>query len=130
MKIFLAAAALTLTGSMAVAKPPLGQQTQITEGLINVAIAYEISEVCPSIKARLLAGIGRLNGLRGKARSLGYTNDEIDAFVGNDAEQDRLEGIARARLQALGARRGDVNAHCRVGRDQIAKRTAIGTLLR
>lgn len=130
MKTTLAALALALTTTQAAAKPPLGQQKQITEGLINVAIAYEISEVCPSIKARLLAGIGRLNGLRSSARRLGYTNDEIEAFVDNNAEQDRLEGIARARLAALGAPRGDVDGHCKVGRDQIAKRTAIGTLLR
>ncbi|NDV01684.1 DUF5333 domain-containing protein [Pseudoroseicyclus sp. CLL3-39] len=118
-----------LAGASA-AKPALGQVTQITEGLINTAIAYEISERCDSIGARWLRGVAVLNGLQNHARELGYTEDEIDAFTSNRAEKDRLEGIARARLVELGAQPGDEASHCAVGRAQIAAGTPVGQLLR
>lgn len=124
------AVACALLPVSASAKPPLGDVPAIRDGLIDVAIAYEISEVCPSIKARLLAGIGRLNGLKQAARNMGYSRSEVDAFIDNDAEKDRLEALARAKLARLGAARGDVDAHCRVGRSEMSRQSAIGTLLR
>lgn len=112
------------------AKPALRDQPQITEALISVGIAYEISQVCGEIDARILRGIGVLNGLKSTARQLGYTEAEIDAFTDSRTEQDRLEGIARARLEAMGARPGDAASHCAVGRAEMAKGSAIGRLLR
>lgn len=134
MKRHLIALALTCVAVAAAgnlsAKPALRDQPQITEGLIAVGIAYEISQVCDSIRARTLRGIGVLNGLKQTARSLGYSNAEIDAFTDDSAEQDRLETIARARLAAKGAEAGRPETYCAVGRAEIAAGTAIGRLLR
>ncbi|CUH32504.1 hypothetical protein JSE7799_00941 [Jannaschia seosinensis] len=107
----------------------LAQERGITEGLINVGIAYEISEVCPDIGPRRIRGLRYLLALRGAAAEMGYSAAEIDAFIDDDAEKDRLEAIARDRLARMGAPRGDVAAHCAVGRREVAGDTQVGRLL-
>jgi hypothetical protein len=107
----------------------LEDETRITEGLITVGIAYEISEVCPEIGARRLRGLRYLLALRAAAADLGYSETEIESFIDDDAAKDRLEAVARARLAAKGAREGDVAAHCRVGAAELAADSQIGRLL-
>ena len=111
------------------ASAALKDERAISEGLIVIGIAYEISEVCPEIDARRLRGLNALLSLRNAARRMGYSNAEIEAYIDDDAEKDRLEAIARDRLARLGARRGDVAAHCTVGRAEVAKGSSIGRLL-
>lgn len=129
---FILAATLAgaLAGGQASAQQQLKDVGYVTEGLIAVGIAYEISEVCDGISARTLRGIGYLNQLRSHAKGLGFSNSEISAYTDNRAEQDRLEAIARQRLVTMGANPGDAAAHCAVGRAEIAKESTIGYLLR
>ena len=54
----------------------------------------------------------------------------VRAYVDDDAEKDRLEGIARARLADMGAVTGQAATYCTVGRTEIARGSAIGQLLR
>lgn len=108
----------------------LGQEPRISEGLIAVAIAYEVGRVCPDIEARRWRGMSYLMQLRGVARDLGYSNDEIDSFINDSAEKARLERNARARLAQKGARRDNVAEHCAVGRREIAAQSVIGKLLK
>ena len=112
------------------AQAELRDEPRVTEGLIAVGIAYEISEVCPQIGPRRLRGLNYLFSLKGIARDLGYSEAQIDAFVDSKSEQDRLEAIARTRLQQLGAQPGDAASHCAVGRAEMARDSAIGRLLR
>lgn len=126
---------LLLTGFVIVAgttaaHSQLRNEPTVTEGLINVAIAYEIGERCDSLDARRLAGINYLFALKTEAERLGYTEAEIDAFVDSDAEQDALEAIARGRLRDLGAVEGQWETYCTVGQAQIAQNTVAGQLLR
>lgn len=102
----------------------------VTEGLIAVGIAYEISQVCGSLSARTFRGLGYLNQLSNHAKGLGFSSAQIDAYRKDKAEQDRLEAIARARLAAMGAEPGNAASHCAVGRAEIAKESTIGYLLR
>ena len=127
----LALAAVTLFAGLVpgTARAGLGQEARITEPLIGIGMAWEISEVCPDISARKLRGLTALMSLRSQARRLGYSEAQIDAWIDDDAEKDRLEGIARQRLAARGAARGDVAAHCAVGRAEIAAGTQVGRLL-
>ncbi len=120
---------VTLAGASS-AKPALKDVAYVREGIIAVGMAYEISEECSSLKARLFRGIGYLNDLKGHARGLGYTDAEIDAYIDDNAEKDRLEGIARARLIELGAVAGNGATYCAVGQAEMAKGSAIGRLLR
>jgi hypothetical protein len=122
--------ALLLPGAAAAqARPPLGEVEVVTEGLIDIALAYEIDRVCEELDGRRMQGIAQLWSLYGEARSLGYSRAEVEAFVDNDAEKDRLEGIARARLREMGAMEGRPETYCEVGRDEIAKNSRIGGLL-
>lgn len=119
--------AATLVSSPVLAD--LKDERSISEGLITVGIAYEISEVCPDIGPRRIRGLRYLLALKSAASDLGYSDEQIDAYIDDDVEKDRLEAIARERLAALGARRGDVAAHCTVGRAQVAQDTQVGRLL-
>ena len=122
--------AVTLAATAASAQQSLRNVSYVTEGLIAVGIAFELSEVCPDIDARTLRGLSYLNQLRSHAKGLGFTNDQIDEFRKDDVEKDRLEAIARQRLVNMGATPGDVASHCAVGRAEIAKESTIGYLLR
>ena len=128
--IFAATLGVVMAAGNLSAKPALRDVQHITAGLITVGIAYEISETCSSINARFFRGISYLNSLKSHARGLGYTDAEIDAYTDDKAEQNRLEGIARARLFNLGAISGQPETYCAVGRAQMDAGTAIGRLLR
>ncbi len=121
---------LVTLGGMSSAKPALKDVAYVREGIIAAGIAYEISEQCGTVSARLFRGISFLNGLKSHARSLGYTEAEIDAYVNDKEEKNRLEAIARDRLSAMGAVNGQAQSYCTVGRSEIAKGSTIGQLLR
>jgi hypothetical protein len=108
----------------------VGDLTVVTEGLIAAGIAYEIGDKCDSIDARLIRGIAFLNGLRDAASDAGFSDAEIDAYIDDDAEKDRLEAIARERLAAMGAVPGDAESYCAVGAAEMAAGSQIGLLLR
>jgi len=132
------ASILILTATMALiafsaslsAKPALKDVAHVREGIISVGIAYEISQECGSIRARLIRGLNYLEGLKDHARSLGYTDAEIDAYVDDRAEKNRLEGIARTRLASMGAESGNSASYCTVGRSEMSAGSSIGRLLR
>ncbi|PWG16621.1 DUF5333 domain-containing protein [Salibaculum griseiflavum] len=121
---------LTLSATPLAAKPPLSEVPFITEGLIDTGIAYEISEVCDDIHARMLRGLGFLLSLERHALDIGYSRDEVDAYIDNKQEAERLEAIARARLADMGAVVGQPETYCDVGRREIAAGSQIGRLLR
>lgn len=125
----IALASVFVTGQLS-AQSALKDEPKITEGIIQVGMAIELSEKCDDIDARLFRGFGFLQSLKGQARDLGYSDAQIDAFVDDRAEKNRLEGIARARLADLGAIAGDEASYCAVGRAQIAANTRVGWLLR
>ena len=122
--------ALAMSASAVPAQTPLKDVAHVRDGIIYVGMAYEISEQCGEISARLFRGLGFLNSLRNHARDLGYSDDEIDAYVNDEAEKDRLESIARGLLADLGVIEGDESSYCAVGRAQIAANTRVGWLLR
>ena len=126
---FLAVAVLWAGPALAQERPPLSEVERITEGLIDTAIAYEIGERCDELDGRRMQGIGFLLSLNAHARSLGYSPDEINTFIDNEEEKDRLEAIARQRLRDLGAIEGQPDTYCAVGRDEMARNSQVGKLL-
>ncbi|NAZ35807.1 DUF5333 domain-containing protein [Rubellimicrobium sp. CFH 75288] len=122
-------ATLAAPVSAAAEVPAIGQVEYITEGLIDTAIAYEIGRVCDSLEGRRLQGLAFLWSLEGHARRLGFSNEEIQAYIRNREEKARLEGIARARLRAMGAVEGQAETYCAVGRAEMEKGSRIGGLL-
>jgi hypothetical protein len=131
MRTLLFAAVTTASAAPLAAQQSLRDVGYVNEGLIAVGIAYEISQVCDDIGARTLRGLGYLiNQLNNHAKDLGFSSAEIKEYTSNRAEKDRLEGIARQRLAAMGAQPGYAASHCAVGKAEIAKESTIGYLLR
>ena len=129
-KILMTAAVLATALTGAARAEGLADEPEIRDGLLVVGMAYEISRKCESIDARKLTGIRTLLNLKSRARELGYSSEEIDAYIDDKTEKARLEGIARGQLAQLGVVADDPETYCVVGRDQIAKGTGIGRLLR
>lgn len=102
----------------------------ISEGLISFAIARHIHNRCPSISARQLRAIGFVNSLISNATELGYTRSEIEEFVFDEAEQQRVRAIADERLLARGASADLIEGYCVVGQEEMAANSQIGRLLR
>lgn len=125
----IACVAVMAAGSLS-AQTALKDVAHVRDGIIHVGIAYEISRKCDDIRARTFRGLSFLNSLKSHARSLGYSEAEIEAYVSDKAEEQRLEQIARQQLADLGAVPGDAASYCAVGRAQIAANTRVGWLLR
>ena len=121
--------AAIFAGSLS-AKPALKDVAEVREGIIATGMAYEISERCGSISPRYFRAIGYLNSLKSYARDLGYSDAEIDAYIDDDTEKDRLETIARDRLASLGVVVGSEATYCAVGQSDIQAGSNIGRLLR
>lgn len=121
--------ALTL-GGVAQARVPLNEVKEIDEGLFAVALAVEISDICTSLAPRTFRGIGVLRDLRARASKLGYTDDEIEAHVKSKAEKARMRARGEAYVRAQGLDPDKPADLCTLGRQEIAKGSQIGALLR
>ncbi len=125
----LAALAFGLSASAALANPPLKDVEEIREGIITAGIAMELADKCGDLDVRLIRGVSFLNSLKSRAKELGYSAEEIDAYVNDKAEKARLEEVARARIADWGAVEGDESSYCAVGQEQIDQQTAAGRLI-
>lgn len=125
-----ASAALLFAVAPGHAQTPLRDVAIVRDGIIWVGMAYELSDKCGDLSARLFRGLGYLNSLKRHAKDLGYSDAEIEAYIDDRAEKDRLEEIARDNLAALGVVEGEEETYCAVGQDQIDAKTRVGWLLR
>lgn len=129
MRVLLIAALTSLMASTAMANPPLREVKQINDGLLYVGLADEIRKTCDGISGRIFKGIGRLRSIHRLALDMGYSKDEIESFVDDRAEKNRLKARGRTYLKANGASQSDPQSMCALGRKEIAKQSEIGTLL-
>ena len=130
MRAMTLAFTLALVASTVSAKPPLREVPEIDGTILAVGIADEIRKNCPDISARLIRAVSVVNGLKGKARSLGYSDAEIDAYRKSDVEKARLKAERDRYLAAGGVRSGAPATYCALGRAEIEKGGQIGALLR
>ena len=65
----------------------LRDEPSIDDNMLKVAIAIEISDKCSNIAARKLKGLNYLWSLKSKAADLGYSDDEIRAYVESKSEK-------------------------------------------
>ncbi len=129
MRILMIAMLSTMLATSAMANPPLREVKSINDGLLYVGLADEIRKNCGSISGRIFKGIARLRAIHKSAQDMGYSKQEIETFVDSRAEKDRLKARGRAYLKSNGASLKDKPSMCALGRKEIAKNTAIGTLL-
>lgn len=125
-----AIAATLLGAAPALALEPINKEPHINGILLQGFIADKIADTCPAMEPRKLRALGELNKLRDYALKKGYTAAEVRAFVTSKTEKARGKREAAEWLKKAGAREGDVAAHCKVGRDEIARGSLVGYLLR
>lgn len=118
-----------LSAVPAAALEPLSQEKYINDRLIAARIADRVRRKCPTIDGRLIYAYAEARKLMKYARDKGYSQDQIDAFIDSKPEKKRIYGIADQYLAANGAKPDDAESYCRIGRQEIAKKTVIGSLL-
>lgn len=128
--IYAATLAVLLAASPARALEPLNKEAHINASLVAGQVGDTIRKTCPSISAKMFTVLGKLNALEDYAREKGYTEAEVKAFLKDKTEKARIKALAKDYLKAAGAVDGDAESYCKVGRDEIAKDTLAGSLLR
>ncbi|MDB5666051.1 DUF5333 domain-containing protein [Cypionkella sp.] len=119
-----------LAASPALALEPLNKEVHINASLVAGQVGDTIRKTCPSISAKMFTVLGKLNALEDYARDKGYTEAEVKAFLKDKTEKKRIKTLAKEYLTKAGAVEGDAESYCKVGRDEIAKGTLAGSLLR
>ena len=120
--------AMTLA-SPAAAAQGLRDHVEINNGLLLVAIGNAIRKTCPTIEPRRIRAMGYMRGLYNTARQAGFNDDEIRAYVENDAEKDRVKALADRWLVNQGATPGDAASVCAVGMAEIGRNSQLGRML-
>lgn len=123
-------AALMIAAPALSADLPINKEPHINNILLQGFIGDAIADNCPALEPRKLRALGELNKLRVYAQGKGYSVAEIRAFVTSDTEKARGKAEAADWLKAKGAEPGKPDAYCRIGREEIAKDSLIGYLLR
>ncbi|WP_010141399.1 DUF5333 domain-containing protein [Oceanicola sp. S124] len=127
------AASLALTGTAranTAALPPLSEVREIDGPLFSVALAIEISDRCERIAPRNLKGLLLLNDLNSRARSLGYSKDEIDAYVNSSEAKARMRARGETYVKSQGLDPENPVDLCSLGKAEIARNSQIGALLK
>ena len=122
--VFMAAAA------PAAALQPLHEDTRVLNGFYVIGFADEIRKRCDTIEPRIFRAIGYLRSLERYALNAGYTSEDIDELQENKTEKKKLKARIRADLAKRGATPETPEGYCTVGREEIAKGSAAGRLLK
>ncbi len=130
MSLTLGFAALLAAATPVLALEPLQDEAYINESLRAGRIGDVIRKTCPSISARMFVVLGKIDDLKRYATSKGYSRDEVEAFIKDPDQKARIKAEAATYLASAGAVEGDTESYCKVGRDEIAKGSMIGELLR
>ncbi|MEL6465339.1 MAG: DUF5333 domain-containing protein [Pseudomonadota bacterium] len=130
MRAMTMALILSLTAGALSAKPHLRDVPEIDGTLLAVGIADEIRKNCPDISARMFRALTLVNSLKAKARNMGYSEEEIDAYRKSDVEKARLKTARAAYLEKAGVTAGQPASYCALGQVEIERGGQIGALLR
>lgn len=124
--IALTAAALA---APAAAQEPLAQEKYVNDRLIAARVADRVRRECPSINARIVYAWSQARALKRYAENKGYSSSEIHAFLDSKQDKARIYAAAEDYLTRNGARKGDAESFCRIGRNEIASKSVAGSLL-
>lgn len=117
------------TSAFAVDYTAMRKDARVHNELLGASIAYLIDENCPDLSLRKFRLINKAYQLQKHANTLGYSLGEIKNYVDSKVEQDRFRSIAEPMLAKQGARKGNAESYCAVGRAEIAKGSFAGKLL-
>ncbi len=121
----------SLAATQAEVNDTLRNTPAIYNGLFTAALIKHVTDTCPAIDppGRLMR-VNHFLGLYNRARGLGFSRSQIEAFVEDKTEQARMRGIVEAHLQRAGVSPQSETEVCAYARAQIAERTALGRQLR
>ncbi len=128
--LLLAVVFAVTTTTSASALTPLHENKQVINGFYVLGMADVLRRGCSDIKPRWIRAYNYLKSLESYAKKAGYSQAQIDQLTDNDAEKDKLEARIRADLAKRGASPKTPEGYCTVGREEIAKGSAAGRLLR
>ncbi len=95
-----------------------------------IGLADELRKNCDSINPRLWRAYRYLKSLERYARDAGYSKAQIKELTKNKVERAMLRSRIQADLADRGASPENPEGYCTVGREEIAKGSAAGRLLR
>jgi len=131
MKVLMTAlVATSLMTSVATARIALSEDAHINNSLLAAAVGDEIRKNCDDISARMLTVFTKGKALEKYALNLGYTEDEIKAFLESKTERKRMKALRDAYLKNGGVVKGDSATYCILGQKEIAADSLTGQLLR
>ncbi|WP_422027831.1 DUF5333 domain-containing protein [Roseovarius sp.] len=108
----------------------LENERDINDGLLALAVADKIRRECNSIGGKYFKAQSYANGLKSLAAARGYSDAQIDAYINDDVEKEKMRQRRNAYFEARGASNLDAESLCVLGRAEMAQKSRIGQLLR
>lgn len=132
MKHLILSTILMVSGGAAVAQslPPLHENRNVRFSFYSAGLADIVRNNCSELDGRTIRGLRYALALRNYAFDLGYTKEDVDALLKNKEQEEKLRAEIVADLAARGATPGNEEAYCRIGREEMAKDSLAGKLLR
>lgn len=121
--------AVALLATPAAALPPLSQERHINDSLVQARVADMLRRGCPTLDARVIRAFSEARKLKRYALDQGYSEAQIDAFLDSRDERRRIYAEADRYMTANGVVSGQPETFCRLGRQEIARKTIAGSLL-
>ncbi len=112
------------------ARTKLQDDTTIENGLTVVAIGKLLYKGCDNISPRRIKAFSFARSLQSRARGLGYTDAEIDAYLDSETDKNRVKKKARTYLSSRGVDFDNPATLCSVGASEIKTETDVGKFLR
>jgi len=111
-------------------RPDLVTEEHINRSLLSAAISVGIARACPTMEVRQIYGLFKALELRNYARRLGYSDEEIEAFVESSEQQDRMKDWAIRYMTQQGVELDNNDTYCALGKYEIERKSLTGRLLR
>lgn len=109
---------------------PLSREVYVNERLIAARVADRIRRECPSISANMVRAFAAAQSLKAYAQRQGHAEDEIDAFLKDRTQRQRIYAEAERYMADRGVRAGDVQSFCELGYAEIEAGSIAGSLIR
>ncbi|MGB0901951.1 DUF5333 domain-containing protein [Halocynthiibacter sp.] len=125
-----ALAVLTAVPVVAAAPVPLAQNDAVNNRLITAGIVRRIHKRCPDLTYKRVRSFMYLRSIHSFAQDQGYSADEIEAYIDDTDQEARLYVHVDNWLTQRGARVGNAESYCAIGRAEMSAGSQIGNFLR
>lgn len=109
---------------------PLTENEHVVGQLVAARVADRIRNECPSISGRMIKAFFKAEALKSYALDQGYSAEQIRDFLKDPKAKAMIKAKAEKLLASKGAKTGDAESFCTVGRAEIASGSLAGSLLR